>query len=134
MTIEHVMAFHDALGSPVPASPTVPTFQQGELRAGLIEEEAAEVVDAVHTLLALPHADSMAQVLKELADLQYVLDGLVLHMGFIEVWEEAQQRVHDSNMTKVVRDPERRGDGKVLKGPNYRPPVLVDLVDEGGVL
>jgi len=39
-------------------------------------------------------------------------------------------RVHVSNMSKLGPDgkPIRREDGKVLKGPNYQPPTLTDLV------
>ncbi|MDF3025399.1 MAG: hypothetical protein K0R10_2760, partial [Alphaproteobacteria bacterium] len=39
-------------------------------------------------------------------------------------------RVHDSNMSKLGDDgkPIRREDGKVLKGPNYHPPELDDLL------
>lgn len=43
---------------------------------------------------------------------------------------EAFDRVHQSNMSKLGDDgkPIRREDGKVLKGPNYQPPFLADLV------
>ncbi len=45
--------------------------------------------------------------------------------------EEAYARVHRSNMSKLGTDgkPVRREDGKVLKGPNYKPPFLEDLTD-----
>ena len=44
--------------------------------------------------------------------------------------EEALSRVHKSNLSKLGLDgkPIRRQDGKVLKGPNYQPPDLRDLV------
>ena len=44
--------------------------------------------------------------------------------------EEALFRVHKSNMSKLGLDgkPIRREDGKILKGPNYQPPKLDDLV------
>ena len=43
---------------------------------------------------------------------------------------EAFDRVHRSNMSKLGEDgkPVRRADGKILKGPNYAPPSLDDLV------
>lgn len=43
---------------------------------------------------------------------------------------EAFKRVHASNMSKLGDDgkPIKRADGKVVKGPNYKPPVLDDLV------
>ena len=44
--------------------------------------------------------------------------------------EQALRRVHKSNMSKLGEDgkPIYRKDGKVLKGPNYQPPDLSDLV------
>jgi len=47
--------------------------------------------------------------------------------------EEAFLRVHRSNMSKLGADgrPIRRADGKVLKGPNYQPPTLHDLILKG---
>ena len=44
--------------------------------------------------------------------------------------DEALDRVHHSNMSKLGRDgkPIYRDDGKVLKGPDYAPPTLMDLI------
>jgi len=38
--------------------------------------------------------------------------------------------VHESNMSKLGPDgkPVYREDGKVMKGPNYKPPYMGDLV------
>ena len=67
--------------------------------------------------------------LKELADLVYVCYQYAENME----WDldEAMRRVHRSNMSKLGLDgkPIRRSDGKVLKGPNYAPPTLIDLVN-----
>jgi len=67
--------------------------------------------------------------LKELADLVYVCFQYAENME----WdlEEALSRVHKSNMSKLGLDgkPIRRVDGKVLKGPNYQPPTLTDLIN-----
>lgn len=65
--------------------------------------------------------------LKELADLVFVCFQYAAAQG----WEldEALDRVYHSNMSKLVDGkPLRREDGKVLKGPNYEPPYLDDLV------
>ena len=47
-----------------------------------------------------------------------------------KVTVEAFRRVHLSNMSKLGDDgkPVKRDDGKIMKGPNYQPPVLDDLV------
>ena len=44
--------------------------------------------------------------------------------------DEALTRVHKSNLSKLDDDfrPIKRADGKVIKGPNYQPPSLIDLV------
>ncbi len=69
-----------------------------------------------------------AECLKELADLVYVCYQYAENQN----WDldEALDRVHKSNMSKLDEDgqPIFRKDGKVLKGPNYAPPNLEDLV------
>jgi predicted HAD superfamily Cof-like phosphohydrolase len=44
--------------------------------------------------------------------------------------DEALRRVHQSNLSKLDDEgkPVLRADGKVMKGPNYQPPDLSDLV------
>ena len=73
--------------------------------------------------------EGFEQELKELADLVYVCFQYAENME----WdlEEALDRVHKSNMSKLGLDgkPIRRSDGKVLKGPNYQPPTLTDLIN-----
>ena len=69
-----------------------------------------------------------SDALKELADLVYVCYQYAENIG----WDldEALDRVHRSNLSKLDDDdkPIYRDDGKVLKGPNYKPPNLKDLV------
>ena len=69
-----------------------------------------------------------AECLKELADLVYVCYQYAENMN----WDldEAMHLVHESNMSKLDEygKPIYREDGKVLKGPNYQPPNLEDLV------
>jgi len=93
----------------------------------LIVEEFKEFLDADQQLL-IDYKRNSSECLKELADLVYVCFQYAENMG----WDldEALDRVHKSNMTKLGEDgyPIRREDGKVLKGPNYQPPVLTDLV------
>ena len=68
-----------------------------------------------------------AEALKELADLVYVCYQYADNMNWF--LDEALHRVHESNMSKLDEDgkPIYREDGKVLKGPNYKPPDLSDL-------
>ena len=93
----------------------------------LIVEEFKEFLDAENQLLKDFTVNS-ADCLKELADLVYVCYQYAENLG----WDldQALDRVHNSNMTKLGSDgkPIYREDGKVLKGPNYQPPTLTDLV------
>ena len=68
-----------------------------------------------------------SEALKELADLIYVCYQYAENMGWF--LDEALDRVHISNMSKLGDDgkPIYRDDGKVLKGPDYKPPDLSDL-------
>ena len=92
------------------------------MQRDLIAEECKEFLDAVEN-------EPYENELKELADLVYVCFQYAENME----WdlEEALDRVHKSNMSKLGLDgtPIRRADGKVLKGPNYKPPVLNDLIN-----
>ena len=79
-------------------------------------------------MLFIHGSNVQAECLKELADLVYVCYQYAENMR----WDldEALYRVHESNMSKLDDDghPIYREDGKVLKGPNYKPPNLEDLV------
>ena len=96
----------------------------------LIYEEFTELDDAVCALLDPDKEGDIENVLKELADLQYVISGFAVRMGLN--LEEAFQRVHLSNMSKLGEDgkPIYNDLGKVMKGPNYKEPYLSDLVEE----
>ena len=93
----------------------------------MIVEEFKEFLEADQQLL-VDFKRNSEDCLKELADLVYVCFQYAENMG----WDldEALYRVHLSNMSKLGEDgnPIYREDGKVLKGPNYQPPTLTDLV------
>ena len=93
----------------------------------LITEEFKEFLEAEGQLY-LTSSNVRQSCLKELADLVYVCYQYAANMK----WDldEAMYRVHESNMSKLDEDgkPIYREDGKVLKGPNYKPPNLEDLV------
>ena len=100
-----------------------------DFRFSLIYEEVLELSDAIdQVILDKIHGDvkqsTKENLLKELADIQYVLSGFAVVFGFN--LEEAYRRVHESNMTKFPLT--KREDGKVMKGENYKEPVLEDLV------
>jgi len=93
----------------------------------LIVEEFKEFLDAENQLL-MGLTVNATDCLKELADLVYVCYQYAENLR----WDldEALNRVHQSNMSKLGEDgkPILREDGKILKGPNYKEPSLSDLV------
>ncbi len=115
--------FHEAHDLPRPDEPVA--YQPEEirqLRENLIDEEWLELKEA------LDEGD-IEQIAKESTDLLYVVIGLMVTYG-VPI-EESFYEVHKSNMTKLGEDgkPVRReSDGKVLKGPNYKPADMTDAL------
>ena len=97
-----------------------------KMQLTLIVEEFKELLVAVDQMRPM-EIPTRVDALKELTDLVYVCYQFAGNLD----WDldEAYRRVHESNMSKLV-DGEmlKREDGKVLKGPNYQPPNLTDLV------
>lgn len=108
--LQQARVFRDCMGQPNGGG-------DRQLQQTLISEEYWEFLDAPTDLEAL----------KELADLVFVCYQYAAAVGWdLDV---AMRRVFESNMSKLVNGkPLKRADGKVIKGPNYRPPVLDDLV------
>ena len=102
-------------------------LKQRTYQKNLIVEEFKEFLEA-EEMLFRNNIDFPAEALKELADLVYVCYQYAENMGWF--LDEALDRVHQSNMSKLGEDglPIYREDGKVLKGPNYKPPTLTDLI------
>lgn len=88
-----------------------------DIRVNFINEEIGEY-------LVANQDDDLVGVLDALADLQYFLNGMIVIHGLQDIFDEAFQIVHDSNMSKLGEDgkPILRADGKILKGPNYWKP------------
>lgn len=105
-----------------------------DFRFKLILEEINELETAIDKIwvqlilwrFTVPTKEVVMNLLKELADVQYVLSGFAVTYGL--PIEEAFRRVHESNMSKLEGVMEVSSDGKVLKGANYQKPDLSDLV------
>lgn len=109
-----VESFHRALDIPVEVTPAI---RRPELRAALIEEEAAETVEAIRR-------GDLVEAIDGLCDLLCVTYGAAAEFGIdlAPFWDE----VHRTNMAKVggpVRD-----DGKRLKPPGWRPPDITGIL------
>lgn len=128
---DKVKECHRAMECPIDAPLTTELL---DLRYKLLAEELGELKIEIDTLkqelqnTGQTMVETKARMLKELADLQYVLSGMAVSFGL--PLEETFNRVHASNMSKLVNGkPLKRADGKFLKGPNYRPPHLEDLAE-----
>lgn len=118
--LQQAITFREAMDQPI----NTPDENVHELQFNLIIEEFHELREEYETEL---EGRLYADQLKELADLVFVCYQYAATRG----WDldTAMRRVFESNMSKLVDGkPLRRSDGKVMKGPNYQPPILDDLV------
>jgi predicted HAD superfamily Cof-like phosphohydrolase len=124
---EQVREFHRATGLPTRIAPTIPLDDEQELRRALIYEELKELVVAQHEHDIVGIADA-------LGDLAYVVYGAAEHYGLD--LDLIVSEIHRSNMTKVCPDGsvKVREDGKIEKGPNYRPPDIQRAINYGAAL
>jgi predicted HAD superfamily Cof-like phosphohydrolase len=104
-------------GQDTPKRPGWPARRVIWMRVRLIWEEFRELLWAVWKRDMVKTADAIT-------DLLVVVYGMALALG-IPI-DECFREVHRSNMSKMGEDgkPIYRGDGKVVKGPNYREPDL----------
>lgn len=118
---ELVGDFMEVFGQEVNCEPTLRDQETRDLRVDLIAEELEELE------LALSNKD-IVEVADALTDLLYVVYGAGHAFG-IDL-DECFDEVHESNMSKLGENgrPLYREDGKVLKGPNYFPPNLKEIV------
>ena len=118
---EMVKEFMETFGQTVRTKPTLLDRETTDLRLDLIFEEAGEVQAAVDE-------NDIQNIAKELTDLLVVTYGAGAAYG-IDL-DACFKEVHRSNMSKLGEDglPIYRSDGKVLKGPNYSPANLKEIV------
>lgn len=121
--LDKVQEFHESFGLTIDSKPDNPDRDLILLRMRLLSEELREL------RIALSRGD-VVETLDALVDLQYVLLGAVLSFGLKDVFHEAFDIVHESNMSKLDENgkPIYREDGKVLKGPNFVEPDLKQLI------
>lgn len=99
------------------------------LRCNLVNEEIGEFNAALNAMLVAPNwAKPRVELLDAIADSIVVLIGTANALGMD--LDTAMERVFESNLTKLGEDgrPFYNSDGKVMKGPNFIPPDLRDLV------
>ena len=122
---DNVAEFQNATEQPVNSFPTLSNSQTEDfLRFNLMKEENREYI------VASANKD-LVEVLDSLVDQLYVLAGTINQHGLQDVIEEAFNRVHANNLTKVGVDGKviRDADGKILKPEGFVPVDLSDLVN-----
>lgn len=114
--------------------PLVPDPDIIRKRLRLIDEEYKEVRAELIALTKATDPNAIIELyralLKELADLRYVVEGTAVTLGL--PIEEAFAAVHESNLSKFSGDylPPIDKHGKFPKGPNYQPPDMAALVPD----
>jgi len=139
---EEVREFMVKAGQATPDRPTIPDRETAELRVKLIAEELGELCEAlavnirleyfvgqsgmILTVYKTEHPVNMVKAYDAILDLMVVTvgSGIALGTKLQPGWDE----VHSSNMSKFI-DGHRRGDGKWMKGPSYRPAMLGPIIE-----
>lgn len=122
--LQAVEEFHRAFGLGVMNFPTATLgAQKTRLRYELMKEENEEYLEAAGS-------GDLAGVADALGDMLYILCGTILEHGLQKKITEVFDEIQRSNMSKLGEDgkPIFRGDGKVLKGPNYFSPDLEKIL------
>jgi len=103
--------------------PALPDQEDRDLRINLIKEEFEELLVAFDT-------DDLIESIDALVDLLYVTYGALDVLGVDG--DMAFEEVHSSNLSKLSAEGKviKREDGKILKGPNFREPDLLKVLQK----
>ncbi|WP_029038027.1 pyrophosphohydrolase domain-containing protein [Salinimicrobium xinjiangense] len=122
--LKAVQEFHESFGLGVGEQPTAHLGEAKiRLRYELMKEENEEYLEAAGK-------GDVVEVADALGDMLYILCGTIIEHGMQYKIEEVFDEIQRSNMSKLGEDgkPVYRGDGKVLKGPNYSRPSLEKIL------
>ena len=122
--IAAVEKFHESFGIENEYSPVAKISENDYmLRYNLMKEENEEYLEAAQN-------NDLVEVADALGDMLYILCGTIIEHGMQDKIEAVFNEIQRSNMSKLGQDgkPIYRGDGKVLKGPNYFKPNLAKIL------
>lgn len=120
--VASLLEFNQAFDIPKLDSPDIGSEELIELRIKLLKEEVEEYAEAAR-------AGDLVEVLDALADIGYILAGTILNHGMQNIYDDAFDEVHRSNMAKLVDGKVlRREDGKVMKPQGWTAPQLAQFV------
>jgi predicted HAD superfamily Cof-like phosphohydrolase len=115
-----VYEFHTVFGLTRAEQPNPVPAELAGIRQRLLDEEVAELAEAAQ-------GGRLDEIARELADVVYVAYGTAISYG-IDL-DAVLAEVHRANMSKFGPDgrPVMR-DGKVQKGPRFRPPDVAEVL------
>jgi len=120
--VASLLEFNQAFDIPKLDSPDIGPEELIELRIKLLREEVEEYAEA-------DRAGDLVEVIDALADIGYILAGTILNHGMQNIYDDAFDEVHRSNMAKLVDGKVlRREDGKVMKPQGWTAPQLAQFV------
>ncbi|MFB1037876.1 MAG: nucleoside triphosphate pyrophosphohydrolase family protein [Candidatus Poseidoniaceae archaeon] len=120
--VASLLEFNQAFDIPKLDSPDIGPEELIELRIKLLREEVEEYAEAAR-------AGDIVEVIDALADIGYILGGTILNHGMQNIYDDAFDEVHRSNMAKLVDGKVlRREDGKVMKPQGWTAPQLAQFV------
>lgn len=135
-----VRAWHQKYGVKINSGPTLLDERTARLRIDLIQEEVREIRQSywkydprLSKYVYLPSLVKstedgircLAKTADALGDTLYVIYGTGVTMG-IDL-DPIFREINSSNMSKTIGI--MRDDGKILKGPNWKPPDLERLIE-----
>lgn len=129
-----VMEFHRLYRVPVGLEPCELSIDRLVLRLKLIKEEWQELLNACgyevdhHGTLVDSRRQDIVEMADALGDIVYVCFGMAIEMG-IDL-NRVIAEIQRANLSKLGEDgqPIFRYDGKVLRGPNYSPPNILEVL------
>ena len=89
--VASLLEFNQAFDIPKLDSPDIGSEELIELRIKLLKEEVEEYAEAAR-------AGDLVEVLDALADIGYILAGTILNHGMQNIYDDAFNEVHRSNM------------------------------------
>lgn len=122
--LKKVAEFQNATDQPVSEKPTLSEVKSNDLlRYELMREENREYIVACEN-------NDLVEVLDACVDQLYILAGTINTHGLGNILEEAFNRVHENNLTKIGADGKvlRNPSGKILKPEGYKKVDLSDLL------
>lgn len=121
---EKLVEFHEAFELGFPESPELPEdIETRKLRIRILVEEFEEYLEGEEN-------NDIIEIADALIDIIYVAYGTGVEYGL--PMDKLFNEVHRSNMSKLDENgnPIYREDGKVMKGENYTPPKVKEIIEE----